>query len=259
MPENVDSKVNDKSRAWFPKGVWAKIPEKYRAQFEERRLETNVRRMYVFSVYVVVLQIVLNVINILKPSDTQSSDIMIYVLLSMGTLSLGALYWVLFLLVKKGRIGSAKIKRFLVESFLYTYIAIQLVFCTLNIISTGGVNSYIIAILIIGMFPVVSPLQSSLSILAAFFYVGAAMYFTRSISSTWDSILLTDVWTNLIIITALTACISIFIYDMYVSNFLQSVGLEDTVRQRTRELEEQTEAAQVASKAKSEFLARMSH
>jgi signal transduction histidine kinase/ActR/RegA family two-component response regulator len=67
------------------------------------------------------------------------------------------------------------------------------------------------------------------------------------------------VWTNLIIITALIACISIFIYDMYVSNFLQSVGLEDTVRQRTRELEEQTEAAQVASKAKSEFLARMSH
>lgn len=259
MSENVDSKGNAKSRGWFFKHVWATVPEKYRAQFEQRRLETNVRRMYVFSIYVVVLQIVLNVINILKPSDTQSSDIMIYVLLSMGTLSLGVLYWILFLLVRKGKIRSAKIERFLVESFLYIYIAIQLVFCTLNIISTGGVNSYIIAILIIGMFPVVSPLQSSLSILSAFVYVGAAMYFTRSISNTWDSILLTDVWTNLIIITALTACISIFIYDMYVSNFLQSVGLEDTVRQRTRELEEQTEAAQVASKAKSEFLARMSH
>ncbi|MDR1622737.1 MAG: response regulator, partial [Synergistaceae bacterium] len=258
MPQNVD----DKGKTWKNWGntwAWAKIPEKHRAQFEERRLATNIGRMYVFSIYVIVLQIVLNIVNILKPSDTQSSDIMIYVLLSMGTLSLGLLYWALFLSVRKGKIRSAKIKRFLVESFLYIYIAIQLVFCTLNIISTGGVNSYIIAILIIGMVPVVRPLQSGLSILAAFLYVGAAMYFTRSISDTWNSILLTDVWTNLIIITALTSCISIFIHDMYASNFLQSVGLEDTVRQRTRELEEQTEAAQVASKAKSEFLARMSH
>jgi CheY-like chemotaxis protein/nitrogen-specific signal transduction histidine kinase len=53
---------------------------------------------------------------------------------------------------------------------------------------------------------------------------------------------------------------------MYVSNFLQSMALrtanddlEATVRERTKKLEEQTEAAQVASRAKSEFLARMSH
>jgi signal transduction histidine kinase len=38
-----------------------------------------------------------------------------------------------------------------------------------------------------------------------------------------------------------------------------SKHLEDTVRERTRELEIQTAAAQVASRAKGEFLARMSH
>jgi signal transduction histidine kinase len=59
---------------------------------------------------------------------------------------------------------------------------------------------------------------------------------------------------------------AIYIVVLYVSNFLKGVELEeanahleDTVRERTRELEEKTLAAQAASAAKSRFLAGMSH
>jgi signal transduction histidine kinase/CheY-like chemotaxis protein len=246
--------------------VFVKIPPEYRNRFQEDRLETNIRRMFVFSIYIIFLQITLNIINMLKPADSQQSNIMIYIMLSMGTLFVGIVYWFFFRLAKKGKIKSRKIKAFLVESLLYIYILIQLTFCTLNVLEAGGMNSYIIAILIIGLVPIVPPLQSILSILFSFAYTGATLYFFRFFSVTWNSIILTDTWTNLIIITGLTACISIFVYDMYVSNFLQKMALlksnddlEVTVHERTRELEKQTLAAQVASRAKSEFLARMSH
>jgi signal transduction histidine kinase/CheY-like chemotaxis protein len=246
--------------------LFVRIPEEYRRQFDETRLDSNVGRMFVFSIYIIVLQIGLNILNILKPSDSQQSNILIYVVLSLCTLFIGIVYWLLFLLARKGKITGRKIRAFLVESLLYLYIVIQLTFCTLNIIEAGGVNSYIIAILIIGLVPIVPPLQSILSVVFAFVYTGTALFITRSSSSAWNSILLTDVWTNLIIITGLTICISVFMYDMYVHNFLQKMALlksnddlETTVHERTRELEEQTAAAEVASRAKSEFLARMSH
>ncbi|MDR2021532.1 MAG: response regulator [Treponema sp.] len=242
------------------------IPEEYRGLFREQRLEANVRRMFIFSICIILLQISLNILNIFKPADSQQSNIMIYVALSLFTLFLGIVYWFLFLMVRKGKIKSPRFKGFLVESLLYFYTVIQLSFCTLNIIESGGVNSYIIAILIIGLVPVVPPLQSILTICFAFFYTGAVMFLSRSFSDAWNSILLTDIWTNLIIISGLTICISVFMFEMYVSNFLQKMALlksnddlEATVHERTRELEEQTTAAQVASRAKSEFLARMSH
>ena len=246
--------------------IFTKIPPEYAAQFKTVQLATNVRRMFVFSIYIIVLQISLNIINIIKPADSKSSDIIIYILLSLSTLAIGIIYCVLFALAKRGIIKNPAVKAFMVQSLLYLYICIQMTFCTLNIIATGGLTSYVITILIIGLVPIIRPAQSIATILTAFFYVVLAMFFTRNISGAWDSILLTDVWTNLIIITGFTVCISVFIYDMYVSNFLKSMelleanaGLEATVYERTQELEEQTAAAQVASKAKSEFLARMSH
>ena len=251
---------------WKNKIGWAQVPPEYRTQFEDKRLATNLRRMHFFAIYVVFLQIVLNIINILKPSDSKDSDIMIYVMLSLATLSIGIIYWIMFALIKREKFSNRKLKVFLTQSLIYLYTFIQLAFCTLNIISTGGINSYIIAILIIGMVPIIRPLQSILSIATAFIYILLAMYSTRFVSETWNSILITDVWTNLIIITGLVIIISALMYDMYVSNFLQSIelqkyndDLEATIRIRTKELEEKTTAAQVASEAKSEFLARMSH
>jgi diguanylate cyclase (GGDEF)-like protein len=216
-----------------------KVPFALREQFENRRIETNVNRMYFFSIYVVVLQFVLNILNILKPTGNQNYefsggrqiDIAYYVLLSFGTLLIGLLFWILLSRARRNKIRSRRTKVFLVNALLYAYCAIQLVFCTFNILSAGGVNSYIITVLIFSMIPVIKPLQSLISIGLSFLYVCAAMYLTRDISQTWTSIMLTDTWTNLIIITFLSVCGAVFLYDMYVSNFLQSVKLENSNRE----------------------------
>jgi diguanylate cyclase (GGDEF)-like protein len=217
-------------------GLLKKIPFELREQFEDRRIETNVNRMYVFSIYVVVLQIALNVLNIIKPTGNQNFDaaggtqidIMYYVLLSLGTLLIGLLFWIMLSRARKKKIKSRAVKAFLVNALLYVYCAIQLVFCTFNILSAGGVNSYIITVLIFCMVPVIKPLQSMISICLSFAYICVAMYLVRDISQMWNSIMLTDTWTNLIIITGLSACGSVFLYDMYVSNFLQSIKLENS-------------------------------
>jgi diguanylate cyclase (GGDEF)-like protein len=211
-----------------------RIPRELRTKFEERRIDTNVNRMYFFSIYVVVLQIALNVLNILKPSGNQNYesaggrqiDIMHYVILSLVTLLIGLLFFILLSLARRKKIRGYGVKAVLVNTFLYIYCAIQLTFCTFNILSAGGVNSYIITVLILSMIPVIGPLQSLVSIGLSFLYVCAAMYLARDISQTWNSIMLTDTWTNLIVITGLSACGSVFLYGMYVSNFLQSVKLE---------------------------------
>ncbi len=203
------------------------VPPGLRAQFKAQRIKTNVNRMFALSIYIIVIQIVLNIINILRPSEGgDAGNIGMYVTLSLVTLSVGVVYMLLLLQAKKGRIQSEGAKRFLINSLLYIYIGIQMVFCTLNVIATGGVNSYIIAILILCMFPVIRPVQSITSTLVCFAYLLVAMYVTRGISSAWDSIMLTDTWTNLIIITGITMCISVFIYNIYVDNFMRSMELE---------------------------------
>jgi diguanylate cyclase (GGDEF)-like protein len=154
-----------------------KVPPALREQFKDRRIETNVNRMYVFSI---------------------------------------------------------------------------LVFCTFNILSAGGVNSYIITVLILSMVPVIRPLQSLISIGLSFLYICVAMYLVRDISQMWNSIMLTDTWTNLIIITGLSACGSVLLYDMYVSNFLQSVKLED----RNKELSSQANTDQMTGVANRRAFAR---
>ncbi|MDR1618055.1 MAG: transporter substrate-binding domain-containing protein, partial [Treponema sp.] len=57
----------------------------------------------------------------------------------------------------------------------------------------------------------------------------------------------------------LASCFLLLVLILFVRNRRLSRGLEVIVKERTRELEIQTDAAQVANRAKSEFLARMSH
>lgn len=243
-----------------------RIPPEYRQQFKDAKLESNINRMRNFSIYVIILQITLNIINIVKPSDTKGSDIMIYVYLSLATLLVGIIFCVLLTLVKKNIIKSRFQKQLYTQGLLYIYCILELAFSYLNLLSTGSTNCYIITILILAMIPIISPIQSLLSILGAFLFTFVSLYLTRFESDTWNSILITDAWANLLIITGLTAFISIIIYDMYVTNFLKTVdlvnsnvNLENTVRERTHELETKTKEAMVASNAKSQFLARMSH
>lgn len=57
----------------------------------------------------------------------------------------------------------------------------------------------------------------------------------------------------------LLACILALISFMFIRNRQMNARLEQTVQERTAELEIQTEAARVASQAKGDFLSRMSH
>jgi signal transduction histidine kinase/CheY-like chemotaxis protein len=260
------------------------IPEQYRARFEEERLEMNIGRMLGFAIYVVALQIVLQVANIFFPQE--SGDVlhlktangpifeiplMFYVVLSMVTLLLGIVYWILFARARKGKIKGHGTKVFLVHSFLYIYYIIQMTFCTFNILSHQGINGQTILVLLFGMLPILNPRQSIISILTSFAYTFSVLFFSQGIvdangQTAWHKLLQTDMRAYFIIINGFTILISVFIYRLYVSNFLKSIQLEDsnlhleeTVRERTKELEEKTVSAQAASQAKSRFLTSMSH
>jgi signal transduction histidine kinase/CheY-like chemotaxis protein len=254
--------------------VFVTVPEAYRQRFETQRLETNIGRMYGFAIYIVAVQLILQIINALypqKPGTGLAIPLDYYIVLSMASILIGIIYWILFARVKKGKIKNHDTKAFLVQSVLYLYALIQLAFCTLNILSHQGLNSYIILVLMVGMVPVLSSGQGIITVVVSFIYVLATMYFTQGITnaagrSAWQDFVDSDLRANLIIITGVTAFVSVFIYNLYVLNFLKSVELEDananleqTVKERTRKLEEKTIAAQAASQAKSRFLTSMSH
>ncbi|MDR0451014.1 MAG: response regulator [Treponema sp.] len=250
------------------------IPDKYRARFEEERLETNIVRMQGFAIYIVVLQLVLQAANIFFPQgmgEGMRLPLSLYIVLSLVTLILGIVYWVLLSLAKQGRIKSRGLRSFLVHSLLYLYGIIQTAFCTFNILTHQGINGQLILVLLFGMIPILKPLQSTLTIAGSFLYTVAVMLGTRGITdaagrSAWAKFFESDMRAYFFIVNGLTVLISVFIYRLYVSNFIKGVeleeinaSLEETVRKRTRELEEKTLAAEAASAAKSRFLAGMSH
>lgn len=207
--------------------IFAQVPNEYRAQFADRRLQVNVGRSHALSLYMIIVQIILNLINIIKPSEGEGGDIFIYIALSMTTLGIGLIYWVLLFLVKKEKIRGRGIKILLTQSLLYIYLIIQLVFCYLNIINSGGVNSYIIALLIVSLFPILPPAQSITTIVLSFAYLLISMYMARSVSDAWNAILVTDTWANLVIITGITIFASVIIHNLFVSDFLQTMRLQE--------------------------------
>ncbi|MDR0997536.1 MAG: response regulator [Treponema sp.] len=227
-----------------------------------------------FAVYIVVLQLVLQVTNIIFPQgmgDGMELPLILYISLSLAALFVGIVYWVLLSLAKRGRIKSRGTRMFLVQSLLYLYGLVQTAFCTLNILSHQGINGQLILVLLFGLIPILKPVQSIVTILSSFLYTAAVMLGTQHITDTagrsaWIKFFETDMRAYFFIVNGLTVLISIFIYRLYVSNFIKSVELEETnahleetVARRTRELEEKTIAAQAASAAKSRFLTSMSH
>lgn len=250
------------------------IPRQYRRRFDNERLETNITRMQGFAIYIVVLQVVLQVANVVFPQSTGEGlqiPLLYYIALSLLTLTIGIIYWILLSLAKQHKINNQGVRVFLVQSLLYIYFFIQMTFCTFNILSHQGINGQLILVLLFGMIPLLRPLQSILTILCSFFYTAIVMLSTQYIVdaeglSAWTKFFQSDMRAYFVIVNGLTILISVFIHKLYVSNFLKSVELEntnthleETVKKRTKELEEKTLAAQAASEAKSRFLTSISH
>ena len=252
------------------------IPKEYRERFEEERLHTNLDRMFWFAIYVVFLQITLNVLNVIVPQISHVKtqvDIPLnfYIILSLLTLLVGIVYWVLIGLARKGKIKSRKAKSFLINSLIYLYSVITMTFCTFNILTHQGINGQVTLILLVGMVPILAPLQSIVTISASAVYALVVVLATQwnvdtAGYSQWSLFFMSDMRAYFFIINGLTILVSVFIYRLYVSNFIKSVemekinlGLEEAVRERTRKLEEKTLAAEAASRAKSRFLTSVSH
>jgi CheY-like chemotaxis protein len=218
--------------------------------------------------------VLLQALNILSPQragEGMHIPLDAYIILSLATLVLGVTYMILFSFAKKGRIQSPRVKRGLVVSLIAIYAVIQMTFNTFNVLTIQGVYGMMTLSLLIGLVPIIPPRRSGLIIFAALAYTLILMYATRGITdgeglSSWDHFAQTDMRANLIIMVGLAAFVSGIVYNLYVKNFMKSAaletmndGLEEQVSERTKELEEQTLAAQTASKVKSRFLSGMNH
>jgi CheY-like chemotaxis protein len=254
--------------------LFPEAPPELKQRFEEERLETNIGRMLGFAWYIIALQILLQVLNIAfpqLPGQGMKIPMDAYIVLSLVTLALGVVYVILFTFAKKGRIKSFRVKRGLVISIITLYAAIQMTFNTFNVLTIQGVYGMMTLSLLIGLIPIIPLKKSGAVILAALVYTLVLMYATRDITdqdglSSWDHFAQTDMRANLIIMVGLAAFVSAIVYNLYVRNFLKSAELEgandrleEQVRERTRELEEQTIAAQTAYQVKSRFLSGMNH
>jgi signal transduction histidine kinase len=221
------------------------------------------------------MQIILQAINILIPQQAGKGlalPLRYYVFLSVTTFVIGIVYYILLTLAQKNRIAKRGTKLFLVNSLLYIYMVIQLTFHSFNLLSMVGLNSYFILILVISVFPILPPRQSICSIAAAFVYTIVFMLSTQAVTdryehiSEWTWFTRNDIRGATLVITGIAIAASIVVYRMYVSNYIKNITLEitnlrleETVRERTKELEAKTIAAEEASRSKSDFLANMSH
>lgn len=264
---------------------WVSVPRAQRERFEEERLEVNTRRMFAFALFVIGLQVVLQVANILFPQQSGNGmpvPLQFYIYTSLGTLLMGIVFAVLLGRAWKGKIRSRRVKSALVQILLYGFSVLQLAFCTANILSNLGVNSYFLFVLTFSMVPILPRKQSLLTILAGFAYVVIMSLAVDGISGTtvdavtgetltWtirslEVTFFTDVRAVFVVITGISILVSLLLYNLYVTNFLKSIELErqkahleDLVRERTLELEEKTHLAEIASQAKGRFLTNMSH
>ncbi|MDR0856217.1 MAG: response regulator [Clostridiales bacterium] len=272
--------------------LFLKIPQEYGQEFKAAQQKTNVTRAFILSIYIVASQIVLQIVNIIIPQNggkyspgmpivIAGDSVMIYVILSIISIVVGVTFSVLLGLANAGKIKGA-VNTVFVNCLIYLFAALQMAFCTVNILTNQGLYSYFIFILMFSTIPVLSYKQTIPTILITFVYTFAIIVATGGIGGdamnawtgepyvwrvdTLDNLIGTDMRSNFLIITGLAIVVSVLIHNLSVNNFLQQIklkaqndNLEDAVAARTKDLLEKTEAAESATRAKSEFLANMSH
>lgn len=205
------------------------VPVEYRKEFSDKKIETNLTRTLMLSVFIIAVQVFLNVLNIMKPSTGDSggeTDIMKYVLLSLFTLTVGIIYLIISLVVRKGHLKNRTFRKVLPFTLLYLYCAIQMVFLYFNIESEAGINSFVIALILLGFFVIMSPAQCFASIAVLFGITITLLVVAGDDSNIFNIILLTDTWANVLIMTLLVSFMAYATYDMYRANFINSKRLE---------------------------------
>lgn len=205
-------------------------PSKYRERYRDECAGTNVSRMYFLSTYIIIIQIILNIINIIKPEDTKNTNINIYIFLSLFTLTIGIIFLILSLLCRKEKIKNTHVQQGLAYTLLYVYFIVQMTFFTLNIqMDTGGINSYVIGLIIASLVFIVKPLQTITIVVASLLYTVFMMFHLQGKNDVWQSVMLTDTWANLLIITALILLVAVRMYYMYMSDFMSRMKLEESI------------------------------
>ncbi|GEM_PF-2571786 len=210
--------------------IMGRVPEVYQERYRQERIKTNISRMYGLSIYLIIIQIVLNVINILKPASTKDTNINIYIYLSMAVLMTGIVFLIISILCRKNIIKSELLHKILPLLLIYLYVIFQMIFFSLNIqADTGGVNSFVIAVILMCFCMIIKPIHNIINVVVCMFYAFGMMYSLRDQSDAWNSVMITDTWANLIIISVLILFMSTLTYHMYMDNFISKVKLEEAV------------------------------
>lgn len=204
------------------------VPEKYKDAYRAHKIKTNLDRTFTLSIFIIVVQVALNLINIVKPNDDAQIDIMKFVYLSLFTLSLGIVFLVISILVRKGKLQNETFRRFMPFVLLYVYATVQMIFLSFNLATAAGVNCYIIALILLGFFLIMRPIQYIISVLLFFGVTVSIMFFSSAQNDAWNTALVTDTWANLIIITVMVLYMSLIVHGMYKSNFIKSQKLEES-------------------------------
>lgn len=226
----VAAVVNDR----FIDRFLGRVPVEYKADFAERKIETNLTRTLMLSSFIIFVQIFLNIMNILKSNVAAGGgggggeDVTKYIILSMTTLAVGIIYLILSLIIRRGHLKNRTFRKILPFSLLLIYCGIQMVFVYFNVSSQAeaGLNSYIIALILAGFFIIMPPLLNFVLCAALFTLALGILTFAQADGDLMEVILLGDSWANLMIITLLVMFMAYATYIMYRDNFLNSKQLE---------------------------------
>lgn len=210
--------------------LFGRVPQAYRQRYREELIKTNLSRMFILSV----IQMLLHIVNILEPTHTIDSYICLFVVLSVLALGTGVVFQFIGILYKKGKIKNQKVPQLLPFLLMYLYGIIQMIFFGLNVqVGTSGMNSYVIAIILLSFCLIAKPILNIVSVGLCMGYAMLIMALVWVQNDIRNSVMIVDTWVNLIIITLLVLFMSTLCYYMFVSNFINRIRLEDSVEQAT--------------------------
>ncbi|MDR0855332.1 MAG: response regulator [Christensenellaceae bacterium] len=271
--------------------LFHKVPQEHKKGFAQQMQATNTNRAFVIAVFIVGMQLVLQVVNQIWHQDggkyspglsiiIGGSFDMIYIILSLISIVIGLTLSILLFFVIKGKIKNSTVINILINVTLYSFAALQLAFGTINILGNQGIYSYFVLIMMFSTIPIFSYKQTIPTIVGSFVYTLVLIIATGGKTGfapaefggypwridTLDNLIGSDMRSNIVIVTVLAIVASTVIYNLSVNNYVkncelekQKGDLERTVEERTRDLLQKTLAAETANKAKSEFLSNMSH